>query len=84
MQLTVHAVLVPPFKCGLAYAHTASGRCVTFSGDREDMIDLCNEVKAYNCGLRGAVHVHGSQWRELQYVQRHDCPAHWQSLALSV
>ena len=81
MQLTVHAVLVPPLKCGLAYAHTANGRCVTFSGDREAMIALCNEVKAFNRGTRGPVSVHAAQWRELAYVTEHDCPAHWPSVA---
>lgn len=81
MQLTVHAVLVPPLKCGVAYAHTGKGQCVTFSGDREAMIELCNEVKAYNQGTRGPVLVHARQWRDLSFLQRHDCPAHWTSVA---
>ncbi len=81
MQLIVHAVLVPPLKCGVAYAHTARGRCVTFTGDREAMIALCEEVKAHNRGLRGPVHTRAAQWRELSYVQQHDCPAHWASVA---
>lgn len=81
MQLTVHAVLVPPLKCGLAYAHAGDGRCVTFTGDRDAMIALCNEVKAFNRGMRGPVHVDAAQWRELEYVREHDCPAHWPSVA---
>lgn len=81
MQLTVHAVLVPPLKCGLAYAHTGAGACVTFTGAREAMIALCNEVKAYNHGTRGPVKVHAGEWQELAYVRPGDCPAHWASVA---
>jgi hypothetical protein len=81
MQLTVHAVLVPPLKCGLAYAHTGDGRCVVFTGDREAMIELCREVKACNTGTRGPVLVEAEQWRDLQYVGHDDCPAHWPSVA---
>lgn len=81
MQLTVHAVLVPPLKTGVAYAHNSDGRCVTFTGDRDAMVALCNEVKAHNCGTRGPVLVHAGQWREISYVERDECPAHWQSVA---
>jgi hypothetical protein len=76
MELTVHAVLVPPLKCGVAYAHTDAGRCVRFSGERSAMIALCDEVKAYNYGTRGPVRVHARNWRDLRYVTQDDCPAH--------
>lgn len=76
MELTVHAVVVPPLKCGVAYAHTDTGRCVRFSGERCDMIALCDEVKAHNYGTRGPVRVHAGNWRELCYVTQNDCPAH--------
>lgn len=81
MQLTVHAVLVPPLKCGAAYAHNENGRCVAFTGERDAMISLCNEVKAYNTGMRGPVHVQASEWRELAFVPQDDCPTHWTSVA---
>ena len=81
MLLEVHAVVVPPLKCGVAYAHTGNGRCVTFTGDREAMIALCNEVKSCNRGSRGPVRVQAGQWRELSFVEPHDCPAHWPSVA---
>lgn len=81
MELTVHAVLVPPLKCGAAYAHTADGRCVTFTGERNAMIELCNEVKAFNRGNRGPVRVDASEWHGLEYVQADACPAHWPSVA---
>lgn len=76
MELTVHAVVVPPLKCGVAYAHTAAGRCVRFSGERSDMIALCNQVKAYNYGTRGPVRVDTGNWREVDFVTQDDCPAH--------
>jgi hypothetical protein len=81
MQLTVHAVLVPPLKCGLAYAHTPDKRCVTFTGSREAMIDLCDQVKAYNRGLREPVCVDADEWQGLAYVRPDDCPAHWPTAA---
>lgn len=81
MLLVVHAVLVPPLKTGLAYAHTGNGRCVTFTGEREAMVALCNEVKAFNYAARGPVTVHAAEWRELSFVQRDDCPAHWSEVA---
>lgn len=81
MELTVHAVLVPPLKCGVAYAHTENGRCVRFSGERDDMIALCDEVKAYNYGRRGPVRVSAGNWREVGFVTQDDCPAHESSAA---
>jgi hypothetical protein len=81
MELTVYAVLVPPFQCGVAYGHTTGGECVRFSGDRDEMIALCNEVKAHTQGMRAPVQVHTARWREVAVVQQHDCPAHWPSVA---
>ncbi|HEY9180988.1 MAG TPA: hypothetical protein VIO32_09735 [Candidatus Baltobacteraceae bacterium] len=81
MQLTVHAVLVPPLKCGIAYAHTDAGRCVQFSGERHDMIALCEEVKAFNYGRRGPVCVNAGNWRELSFLTQDDCPGHASSAA---
>jgi hypothetical protein len=81
MELSVHAVLVPPLKCGIAYAHTPDGRCVQFTGERYAMIALCDEVKSYNCGNRGPVHVHAVHWRDVRFVQQTDCPAHESSAA---
>lgn len=81
MQFTVHAVLVPPLKCGIAYAHTQDGRCVRFSGERHAMIALCDEVKAFNYGQRGPVHVQAENWREIRFLAQDDCPGHESSAA---
>jgi hypothetical protein len=45
------------------------------------MIDLCDQVKAYNRGLREQVCVSADDWQGLAYVQPDECPAHWPTAA---
>lgn len=47
MEILVDAVIVPPFKAGEAFGHTRDGRCVSFTGERERMVELCAQVLAH-------------------------------------
>jgi hypothetical protein len=61
---------------GKAYAHAPNGECIVFTGDREKMIALCNEVRSYNHGMRSDVLVETDDWYGVACVARSECFAH--------
>ena len=81
MKCTVHAVVVPPMQRGNAYAHSLSGKCVTFTGARAQMMALCDEVRLYNNGERGRVMVDTLDWEGAVYLEHSACLAHLGNVA---
>ena len=81
MKCTVYAVVIPPMQRGTAYAHTKTGKCITFTGRRSRMIALCEEVRRYNIGERDAVRVDTKDWHKTQYVEQSQCFAHLERAA---
>ena len=76
MELIVHAVIVPPMKCGLAFAHAPDGRCITFTGERTALVALCEAVKLHNMGERDRVCVRAADWQNVEPVPQRECPEH--------
>ena len=76
MICIVHAVVVPPMQRGKAYAHAANGECIVFTGEREKMIALCNEVRLYNYGTRSDVLVETDDWQGATRIDSSQCFVH--------
>ena len=77
MELIVHAVIVPPMKCGLAFAHAPDGSCITFTGERAVMVALCEAVRLHNMEQRDQVCVRAADWQNVAAVPQRECPAHY-------
>jgi len=75
MKCTVYAVVIPPLQRGSAYAHTQTGKCIAFTGERTKMIALCDEVRLYNNGDRARVVVDTNDWEEAAYLAETACLA---------
>jgi hypothetical protein len=81
MQVTVQAVIVPPFRAGVAYGHTADGACIRFSGSRASMLVLCDDVKARAAVAGAPLTVDAADFEALEEIQLADCPLHCVSAA---
>lgn len=75
-SVTVCAVLVNVEKPGWAYGHLPNGRCVRFTGAREDLITLFHRLRAYLKGEGPAVAVRAGDWPQIEKIDRADCPNH--------
>lgn len=67
--------MVPPRGQGIAYGHSADGRCVSVTGERYRLLDLFRELRAFCHGRRERLEVSPDDWT-VSEVQRADCPAH--------
>ncbi len=75
--LRVDAVIVPVNRPGFAFAHGADGRCVRFTGSRDALIRLCEQVRASTEDGREHVYVDASKWDEVsQLSNEQDCWVH--------
>lgn len=61
---------------GTAYGHTEDGTCVSFTGEREDLIQLFHRLRAYLKGEAPAVAVSPHDWQNVRRVERAECPNH--------
>ena len=74
-RLRVDVVIVPPCKPGIAFAHAADGRCLSFTGEREAMLRLCAEHRAHNLGQGPPVFVNPADWKDVAPLD--DCADCW-------
>ena len=75
-MLTVCAVLVQVQTAGNAYAHTAEGACMTFTGERAAMIALFHRLRAYLKGEAAPLIVDAADWWDVHPIERSVCPNH--------
>lgn len=76
MTVRVDGVVVIPMQDGYAYAHADDGRCLLISGPREQMIDLCRRVKAFNLEGGAAIYVNLEEFPEHTFLSAGECPVH--------